>query len=128
MLKGCTPWPPEFASRYREQGYWQDRTLWQMLETTIARHGDREALVFGDQRISYNTLGENIGRLSCGLAESGLEPLDRVVLQLPNLPEFVYTFFALVRIGVIPVMALPPHRHTEIKHFVGHSEIGRAHV
>ena len=121
MLKGCTPWPAEFAARYREQGYWEDRTLWQMLEATIARHGDKEALVFGDQRITYNVLGERIGRLSAALAESGLAPCDRVVLQLPNLPEFVYTFFALVRIGVIPVMALPPHRHTEIKHFVGHS-------
>ncbi len=121
MLKGCTAWPTEFAARYREQGYWKDRTLWQMLEATIALHGDREALALGDRRISYGTLGESIGRLSCALAESGLQPTDRVVVQLPNLPEFVTTFFALVRIGVIPVMALPPHRHTEIKHFIGHA-------
>lgn len=121
MLKGCTAWPSEFAARYRKAGYWEDGTLWQMLEATIARYGDKEALVFGDQRITYNTLGERIGRLSCALTESGLEPIDRVVLQLPNMPEFIYTFFALVRIGVIPVMALPPHRHTEINHFIGHA-------
>lgn len=121
MLEGCTAWPPEFAARYRAERYWEDRTLWQMLETTIARYGGREALVCGDQRITYNTLGLRIGRLAAALASSGLKPTERVVLQLPNLPEFVYTFFALVRIGVIPVMALPPHRHTEIKHFIGHS-------
>src|SRR5690606_23718693 len=44
-----------------------------------------------------------------------------VVMQIHNVPEFVLTFFALVRIGVIPVMALAPHRHNELGHFVRHA-------
>jgi 2,3-dihydroxybenzoate-AMP ligase len=53
---------------------------------------------------------------------SGLRPLDRFVMQLPNIPEFVYLFLALQKIGVIPVMALAAHRHSEIQHFVELSE------
>jgi 2,3-dihydroxybenzoate-AMP ligase len=41
-----------------------------------------------------------------------------VVVQLPNVPEFVYTYFALARIGAIPVTALRAHRHTEVSHFL----------
>jgi 2,3-dihydroxybenzoate-AMP ligase len=41
-----------------------------------------------------------------------------VVVQLPNVPEFVYTYLALVRIGAIPVMALRAHRHAEVTHFL----------
>ena len=40
-------------------------------------------------------------------------------MQLPNVPEFVYLYWALQRVGAIPVMALPPHRYWEIRHFVG---------
>jgi 2,3-dihydroxybenzoate-AMP ligase len=43
------------------------------------------------------------------------------VLQLPNIPEFVYVYYALAKIGVIPVMAMRAHRHTEIRHFVNSS-------
>ncbi|HEY1360756.1 MAG TPA: AMP-binding protein [Xanthobacteraceae bacterium] len=121
MLEGCVPWPPELAARYRQKGYWEDITLREMLDASVQRCGDKPALVFGERRISYRQLLLEIDRLAAHLHEAGLRPAERVVLQLPNMPEFVTTFFALVTIGVIPVLALPAHRHTEISHFVKHS-------
>ncbi|MYS46291.1 AMP-binding protein, partial [Streptomyces sp. SID5998] len=47
---------------------------------------------------------------------------DRVVVQLPNVGEFVEVVFALFRIGALPVYALPAHRDTEIGHFCAFSE------
>jgi non-ribosomal peptide synthetase component E (peptide arylation enzyme) len=44
-------------------------------------------------------------------------PLDRVVFQLSNGVALVEAFFALARIGAIPVLALPAHRKSEIAHF-----------
>lgn len=121
MLEGCVPWPEDLARTYREKGYWEDITLGQMLDQRIAETPEAEALVSGEERLTYSQLGRRIDRLAFHLAESGLKPLDRVVLQLPNGIDFVLFFFALVRIGVIPVMALPPHRRTEIRHFVARS-------
>ena len=121
MLEGCTPWPADFAERYRDKGYWEGLTLSRVIDASVARFGDREALVFGTQRITYRDLGKRIDRLAYHLAKTGLKPRDRVVLQLPNIPEFAYAFLALVKIGVIPVMALRAHRLTEIRHFVAHS-------
>ena len=118
MLDGCTPWPAEFARRYRAQGYWQGITLHEMLAAAAARAPAKIALVCGEQRIAYVALVEAIQRLACGFVEAGIRPLDRVVVQLPNVPEFVYTYFALARIGAIPVTALRAHRHTEVRHFL----------
>ncbi len=118
MLAGCTPWPEEFAQRYRDLGYWQGITLNGMLERTIRRLPDKVALVCGAQRITYRALGEAVDRLACGFLGAGLRPLDRVVVQLPNVPEFVYTYLALARIGAIPVTALRAHRHSEVAHFL----------
>jgi 2,3-dihydroxybenzoate-AMP ligase len=121
MLEGCTAWPSEFAARYRAEGYWEDITLWQMIEREIARTPDKIALVHALDRLCYRDLGERIERLSLRLLEHGLSPRERVVLQLPNGPNFLVTFLALARIGVIPVLALPAHRHAEISHCIAHS-------
>ena len=121
MLAGCTPWPDEDAARWRRLGLWEDITLWQMLEQTAQRLPDKVALVHDERRIAYRELLEGSERLARRLAATGLRPLDRVVMQIHNVPEFVLTFFALVRIGVIPVLALAPHRHTELGHFVRHA-------
>jgi 2,3-dihydroxybenzoate-AMP ligase len=118
MLAGCTPWPEDVARRYRELGYWQGITLTDMLAQSIRRAPDKTALVHGAERVGYRELGETIDRLASGFIESGIRPLDRVVVQLPNIPEFVYTYFALARIGAIPVTALRAHRHTEVGHFL----------
>ncbi|MEZ5789067.1 MAG: AMP-binding protein [Xanthobacteraceae bacterium] len=122
MLEGCTPWPEEFARRYREKGYWDDITLWQMVERSIAQSPDKTAVVHGDSRTSYRELGDRVGRMAVALAGSGLRPRERVVLQLPNGLDILVTVLALLRIGVIPVMALPAHRHEEINHFVHHAD------
>lgn len=121
MLNGCTPWPEEFAARYRAAGYWEDRTIAETLSLSIDKQPSKVALVYQDQRVTYAQLGSLIDRLACQFIKIGLKPLDRVVVQVPNSPEFVYTYFALVKIGVIPVLALPPHRQLEIGHFVNRS-------
>jgi len=118
MLAGCTPWPETFARRYRARGYWEGVSIPAALAATAAERPDKVALVHGDERVSYAQLVERIERLAARFVHAGLKPLDRVVLQLPNVPEFVTTYFALIRAGAIPVMALRAHRHTEVKHFI----------
>jgi 2,3-dihydroxybenzoate-AMP ligase len=118
MLAGCVPWPDEYARRYRERGYWEGKPIPAALAESVARRPGKIALVHGAERITYAELGERVERLAAGFANAGLKPLDRVVLQLHNVPEFVYAFFALIRAACIPVMALRAHRHTEVRHFI----------
>ncbi len=121
MLEGCTPFPAAYAERYRRQGYWLGLTLGQALDKAAVEFAECEALSYGDKRYSYAELRQTVDRLAYHLAGLGLAPCDRVVMQLPNTPAFVFVFFALQKIGVIPVMALRPHRHNEIRHFLSHS-------
>ncbi|HEY8695570.1 MAG TPA: AMP-binding protein [Chloroflexota bacterium] len=118
MLEGFVPYPPEFIQRYRERGYWEDRPLIDHFRDAFASHADRVAIVFGDERVTYRQLGDRVDWLALHLLELGLKPLDSAVMHLPNIPEFVYLYLALQRIGAIPLMALPPHRQHEIGHFV----------
>jgi 2,3-dihydroxybenzoate-AMP ligase len=118
MLEGVVRFPPEFAARYRAKGYWQDRSIADIFAEVVARFADRIAVIHRDQFVTYGQLDEQSTRLALNLLDEGLKPLDRVVVQLPNVVEFTYLYFALQKIGSIPIMALPTHRFREMSQFV----------
>jgi 2,3-dihydroxybenzoate-AMP ligase len=117
-LTGVTPFPPDFAARYRALGYWGDRSLGSVYDELFKTHGDRIAIVAGAETITYTELCERVRRLALNLLELGVGPLDRAVMQLPNIPEFVYVYFAFQLIGAVPIMALAQHRELELDAFV----------
>ena len=121
MLEGIVAWPEALVARYREAGLWEDITVTDMVERTARRIPDRIAIVAGHRRFTYAALMSDVKRLAAALHARGLGAGDRVVVQLPNIPEFVTVYLALNRIGAIPVMALRAHRHAEVRHFIGAS-------
>lgn len=117
MLEGIVPFPPEFARRYREKGYWRDQSLAQEFAAVFERFAPRTALIDGDRRWTYAELDAASDNLALNLLDLGLQPLDRVVPSLPNVAEFVILYFALQKIGCIPIAALVTHRFAEINQF-----------
>jgi 2,3-dihydroxybenzoate---[aryl-carrier protein] ligase len=117
-LQGVVPFPPEFARRYREKGYWQDRSLAQEFDAVFKKYAERVALIDGERQFTYRQIEEITDNLALNLLELGLKPLDRVVPTLPNVAEFVLLYFALQKIGAIPIAALVTHRFAEINQFV----------
>ncbi|MDH6577815.1 AMP-binding protein [Kitasatospora sp. MAP5-34] len=92
-------------------------TLDALLREQAGRRPDRPALVSPAGHVtSYGELDRAVGRLAGRLARLGLVAGDRIVVQLPNCVEFILLIFALFRLGVIPVLALPGHRRSEIDH------------
>lgn len=118
MLQGVVPFPPEFAERYRARGYWQDKSLAEEFKVIFDRYADRTAVIDRDRSITYAELDGLSSNLALNLLNAGLKPLDRVVVQLPNVAEFVILYFALQKIGCIPIAALAAHRYAEIHQFV----------
>ncbi len=122
MFPGVTPFPPEFAARYRANGYWEDRSIASAWEEMCRRHAPRVAVIDGDDRVTYEALNRTATNLALNLLDLGISPRDRLVLQLPNRIQFVCLYLALQKIGAIPVMALPAHRHHEISQFLRQAE------
>ena len=127
MLDGFVPYPEAVVNRYKQRGYWIDRTLGEEFDEWVNRYGDRVALVCDGEHISYREMGEKVNRLALHFINIGLKTYDRMILQLPNEPEFVYTYFAAVKIGVIPILSLPAHRDAEISFFAQFAR-ARAHA
>lgn len=119
---GAVPWPADHAERYTAKGYWEGIALGDRLHAAADATPDAIAVVDGDRRVTYRELAERADAAASRLAALGLRPDDRIVVQLPNTVEFVILTYGCLRLGVIPVMALPGHRRHEIGHLVEHSE------
>lgn len=112
-----TPWPDDLAQRYRARGYWIDRPLTRILDEAVAARPGATAIVCGDRRLSYADLDRQSRNLAGRLAARGLGHGDTALVQLPNVAEFYVAFFALLRIGVVPVNALYSHRRLELSEY-----------
>ncbi len=127
MLEGFIPFPEEFVTRYKQKGYWIDKTIGEEFNEFVGKYADRAALACNGEHVSYREMGERVTRLALHFIARGLRPYDRMILQLPNEPEFVYVYFAAVKIGLIPILSLPAHRDAEITFFAQFTG-ARAHV
>jgi len=120
--EGVTPWPAAFAARYRAEGLWQGRTLGEAFAEAARTHAGRLALVDDEVALTYADLHDRVEACAARLLDLGIEPDDRVVVQLPNHWTFVVLTLACLRAGIVPVMALPAHREHELRHLVAASE------
>lgn len=118
MLPGVVPFPPEYAARYRAKGYWMDKSIADEFDAVFKKYADRVAILDRDRAVTFAELDRSSTNLALNLLEMGLKPLDRVVLQLPNVAEFIVLYFALQKISCIPIAALATHRYAEISQFV----------
>ena len=118
-VEGYVPFPDERIREYLDAGHWTNDTFHDVLDRAVAAAPDRAAAVDPYREITYVELQRDTERIAAYLAgELGLEPNDRIVLQLSNRIEFLQAFFACSRIGVVPTMLLPRHRESEARHVV----------
>lgn len=115
-LKGIPPSLKEDADKYNKFRCWPGVTMGDLLDKAADVYPDKEALVDKTSRYTYAQVREMANRLAVSLMELGIRKQDRVLLQLPNWHEFVWSYFALQKIGAIVTLLLARHGQTEIHH------------
>jgi long-chain acyl-CoA synthetase len=97
-------------------------TLAELVSDVAQRNGAKPALIFADTSISYADLNTRIKRAANRLAASGVAKGDRVALLVPNIPEFVVAYYAIVRCGAIVVPINVLYKAEEITYVLQDSE------
>ncbi|HEX9270919.1 MAG TPA: AMP-binding protein, partial [Candidatus Binatia bacterium] len=70
-------------------------------------HGGCTAIYYQDQKITYQEVFEKVNRTGNALKELGVEIENRVLLALPDSPEFAFSFFGAIKIGAVPIPTNP---------------------
>ena len=93
-----------------------EQTIPDNLDATIARFGEREALVDVAQGIrwTYADFGAQVDRLACALLAAGLRPGERVGVWAPNCAQWTVVQYATAKVGVILVNINPAYRTHEV--------------
>lgn len=93
-------------------------SLGKMFEEQVKKNRKKTALFFDGKEISCEQLNENVNKLANGLKTLGICKGDRVAVMLPNIPEFVYSFLALQKMGAIIVPFNTMYKGREILHIL----------
>lgn len=96
--------------------------LIQGFERACEKYPDKTALIYLGERFSYNKLRNLIDRFSTALFALGLKKNDKLMLYIPNCPQFIIAYLAAQRIGAIPVPISPIYTPHEIRYLLNDSE------
>ncbi len=99
-----------------------DATVASLLDGAAARWSTREAIVFGDERITFARFRDQAGRLARGLAALGIARDDKVAIWLPNRPAWFVAQHACARLGAVVVALNPRYRAHELGYILGQSD------
>ena len=99
-----------------------DTTAAVMLDAVATRYGSREAMVFGEVRVSFAEFRERVNRLARGLAALGIRHGENVAIWLPNRPEWFFAQYACARLGAVVVALNPRYKAHELGYILGQSE------
>jgi long-chain acyl-CoA synthetase len=110
------PWVKNYQPGVPAEIQLPTESLTAMLERSVAEAGTRPALEFFGRRTSYAELGEQVDRAAEGLRLLGVRAGDRVALILPNCPQHVVAFYAVLRLGAVVVEHNPLYTSRELRH------------
>jgi long-chain acyl-CoA synthetase len=80
-----------------------EETIQELFARSVSKFGKRTSLVFGGKEMTYEETDKESNRLANGLKSLGVTQGTKVAVMLPNIPEFVYAFFAIQKLGAIAV-------------------------
>ena len=93
-----------------------------MLREARDAHPDKPLCHIADLTFSYAQVDEISGRVATSLLGLGLRRGDKVAVQLPNLPQFLFTYFAILKAGLVMVPLNPLLRAPEIAYHLQDSD------
>ena len=76
-------------------------------ENIAQRRGKRVAIYYQEQKFTYQEVYEKVNQTGNVLKELGTDIEQRVLLALPDSPEFAFSFFGAIKIGAVPIPTNP---------------------
>jgi long-chain acyl-CoA synthetase len=110
------PWLDSYAPGVPHEIPLPTGSLADLIAESVRTYPDRPALEFFGRETTYAELGDQIDRAAEGLRRLGVSPGDTVALVLPNCPQHVVAFYAVLRLGGIVIEHNPLYTPRELRH------------
>ncbi len=107
------PWLKNYPVRWNLD--YPEVSLYDYINEYCKEYPELIALVFMGNEITYREMQQNINRMAAALSDLGFKKGDRLALMLPNCPQYVYTYYACMKLGVVVVQMNPLYTPREVE-------------
>jgi len=109
------PWTKNYDEGVPSEINIPEKPLYSLIDDAASAYPERTAIIFFGKKITYKELKEMIDSFAHALQEHGVKKGDVVAIMLPNTPQFVISYYAILKIGGIVTPLNPLYKSTEIK-------------
>ena len=117
------PWLKNYDKGVPLQIDYPNVPVFNFLEVSARKYAEAPCTIFKGAKISFKEMDEVTDRLAAGLAGLGVKKGDRVGIFMPNTPQFVMAYFAILKAGGVVVATNPLYTAREIEHQVNDAGI-----
>ncbi|MFF2271229.1 long-chain-fatty-acid--CoA ligase [Agromyces sp. NPDC058136] len=110
------PWLASYAAGVPDDIEGPEGSLYDLIRSSVEQYPDNVALEFFERTMTFRELGDEIERVAEGLRLLGVQKGDPVALVLPNCPQHIVAFYAVLRLGAIVVEHNPLYTPRELRH------------
>lgn len=100
----------------------QKNTLCSMMHHSSETFSDKPAIIYKDDTLTYKELGRKINSLAATLKRLDIGKGDSVAVMLPNVPEFVISYFAVMKLGAVAVTLNTASTSHELRYLLDNSD------
>jgi long-chain acyl-CoA synthetase len=108
------PWLEKYDEGVPHTIAYPHRPLYHFLEQSAQMYADKPCTVFQGAVITFKEMDQITDRLAAALVDMGIEKGDRVGIFMPNIPQFVMAYFAILKAGGVVVAINPSYTPAEI--------------
>ncbi|MCU9593992.1 long-chain fatty acid--CoA ligase [Caldibacillus thermolactis] len=99
-----------------------DLSLPDMLQETVKKYPNHSAIYFYGREMSYTELGQLTDKFGAALQEKGIKKGDRIAIMLPNSPQYIISYYGILKTGGIVTQVNPMYTPTELEYILNDSE------
>jgi long-chain acyl-CoA synthetase len=97
-------------------------SLAEILRKSARANPNQTSTVYFDKRLTYGELDDAVDRFAAALTAIGVKKGDKVAIFLPNMPQFVISYYGTLRIGAVETAISPLYKEREVEHQLKDSE------
>ena len=112
------PWIKYYPKDVRPVFEIPDEPYYKALDETIKKHGSRIAVIFLGDKFTYGKLGKHISKFAYSLNKLGVKTGDKVALYILNSPQFIISYYAILKLGATVVPMNPTYTPLEVDYIL----------
>jgi long-chain acyl-CoA synthetase len=120
-LTETKPWYKNWHPNIPKTLTYPETPLHKLLETSAEKHPTQIAIHYLGKNITYQELNEYTDHFAAALAKLGVQKGDKVAIYLPNIPEYVISYYATSKIGAINTAVSPLYKERELEYQINDS-------